>query len=122
MSSKSDVWAIGRTILSLMNLLQSRNDRDEEIPVLNLDSSGDVPVDFETAEGSYPEDLCKLVKACLQKMPDNRISVAELWTQIRLKVASFEGLRGLPLKMRKGEDDEMLYYQPDKYALWSRII
>lgn len=122
MSSKSDVWAIGRTLLSLMNLLESRSGQDEEIAVLNFDSTADVPVDFEDVERKYPADLCKLVKACLQKMPDNRISVAELWTQIRLKVASFEGLRGLPLKLRKGDDDELLYYQPDKYALWSRVI
>ena len=122
MSSKSDVWAIGRVMLSLMNLLESRSGQDEEIAVLNFDSTADVPVDFTDAERRYPADLCKLVKACLQKMPDNRISVAELWTQIRLRVASFEGLRGLPLKMGKGENDELLYYQPDKYALWSRII
>ncbi|CAK4034366.1 Ca2+ calmodulin-dependent kinase [Lecanosticta acicola] len=119
MSTASDVWSIGRTMLSLMKITQVETIMYEEYKYFDFDRGGDVP-EFGDAEEIYPAALCDLVKACLQRLPPDRIPVDQLWSNIHMHVASCEGLSARVMKLDPEDPNELLDYKEDQYTLFTR--
>ncbi|KAK4504516.1 hypothetical protein PRZ48_005432 [Zasmidium cellare] len=110
----SDVWGIGRTMLSLVNL-----DRD---PLNLLDTAGDLffpPEANAAAQHKYSGRLLELIASCLQREPEDRRSISRLWADVQNHVGQRYGLRDHPLRTKKPDPDEMqLGYKQDIYKLW----
>ena len=113
-SSAADVWAVGISMLELMNLniygKPYMYDRKSEKPSI-MPWSDDI----------YPLALVSLVMQCLHPEVDERIDVSALWYAIEEEVAKFDdGNEGTPSALRALKKEEILRYRPDKYALWTR--
>lgn len=119
MSPKSDIWAIGRTILCMMNC-----EYGASVEKFTFKSPGDYPDYAEGVEEFYPEALREILTGCLDKDPDQRYSAKDLWEEIHVNVAALQGLSGdvnTILKLQNHEpESELLLYDEDRHRLWAR--
>lgn len=114
---KSDVWAIGRVMLSLMHL--ETGESLAQKPRFDFHSDTELPYIDKTRTRHYPEKLVDLVTSCLRKKPRKRPHISDLWEDVHREVASYVGLRGEPVKTRPAQDREVLLFKKDIYALFS---
>lgn len=112
---QSDVWAIGRVMLSVLQL--ETVEELQRAGHFDFYSPGDAPEIDNSTASYYPEKLVGLVKRCLSKVPQNRPTIENVWKDVHREVASFMGLRGSPLKRRPAEVGEVLAFKKDAYQL-----
>ncbi|KAF7191088.1 G2-specific protein kinase nimA [Pseudocercospora fuligena] len=108
----SDIWAIGRIMLSLINL--SHVD-DPMIP--RWVGFTDFPSIREGAEVGYDQRLRDLVMNCLAPVPAARPSATELLRRIQIEVAPTTESPGAPrsISVQEASDEEMLMFVTDRY-------
>ncbi|KAF2168609.1 hypothetical protein M409DRAFT_21355 [Zasmidium cellare ATCC 36951] len=108
---RSDVWGIGKTMLSLVNLERKPDDARFD---------GDPPRPTDAAWNKYSEELLEEIMSCLHLYPLRRKDIGTLWSRIRTHVWATTGVRDYPLKIVKPgpEDEAQLGYQDDKYRPW----
>lgn len=70
----SDLWAVARVMLSLMNL-----EPTSEVHPLHFESEQDLPVFRPGVEDRYRGPLCDVVRHCLNKSSADRPSAAYIW-------------------------------------------
>lgn len=103
----SDIWAVGRVILALMNM-----ETEQEIKQ-GVYGEDDQPVFFDHVEETYGEPLCKIVRMCLEQEIAKRPSALKLWKLIHGIVATIYGLRGTTdgiMKLQPAPVGELLRY------------
>ncbi|EME83108.1 uncharacterized protein MYCFIDRAFT_174588 [Pseudocercospora fijiensis CIRAD86] len=109
---KADIWAIGRVMLSLINL----NFQDDH-ELLSRESEVDFvkTPDFKAGaeEGRHPL-LCELIRNCLNPLPADRPTAKELWMRVWREVGVEE-----PMTRIRWEEDEMLMFESDKYEAFA---
>ncbi|EME83565.1 uncharacterized protein MYCFIDRAFT_215355 [Pseudocercospora fijiensis CIRAD86] len=105
---KSDIWAVGRTVLALMNL-----EKAADVQSYKFDSEYDLP-DYhdEATEAYYPKDLRDLVELCLRDNPAERPDAMQLWARIQMHVGTVIRRSWLPMKMGPRTSDESLLELP----------
>lgn len=110
-SSASDLYSIGCTMVTLMNLSvpEQRDWKWESGPTL-----------IHSADNFYPQKLRELVLECVRIVPEDRPSLQRLWQDIRREVAIGQGLRRTPIRLQELSDAEPFHCQPDKYVAWAR--
>ncbi|GIZ41891.1 hypothetical protein CKM354_000517800 [Cercospora kikuchii] len=90
-SSQSDVWSLGRTVMSLMNLEQDWIDED---PGAMMDeykcATREVPTFDAQSVATYPAILRNLVLRCLRREPANRPTPFALWNAIQVEVSNLK--------------------------------
>ena len=105
---KSDIWAVGRTILALMNL-----ERGRDVKAYRFNSEYELPEYYNDAtEAFYPKDLRDLVELCLRDKPAERPDAMKLWEWIQEHVGKVIGRKWLPMKMAYRPRDEMALEMP----------
>ncbi|SMR41281.1 unnamed protein product [Zymoseptoria tritici ST99CH_1E4] len=109
-TTKSDVWVLGRIMVTLMNL-----DDTETIPDHGFDDIPEIPPFNPGVEDYYPLAMSAMVRRCLARLPDDRPSTGELWKQVQLQVATGKGLMGKAMRNLDEPPGEMLLFQPEKY-------
>ena len=114
-SSASDIFVIGRIVLSLVNLQPGNH-----VQQYRFDGPDDVPSAKDAAKAFYPKPLLDLVHACMRAEPENRITADELYLDIKKQVTTSEGLRDIPLKFGLLGEGEVLHFKPDAYAAWAK--
>ena len=114
-SSASDVYACRRTMLCLMNLETKSN-----VMQYGYDTQFDTPQFSASALAFYPQSLSDAFVECTKPDPRDRMPADELWLLIQKEVtAPPRRLRDLPMCAQKLEDDEVLRFRPDRYAVWA---
>jgi serine/threonine protein kinase len=109
LSSATDVWAIGRTMLALMELPNKtpptiRYDHDDE---------GRVVVGAKAQlVATYGEELYTLVEKCLERIPGDRIKARDFLRAIDKQFSN--PLVTLPLELR--EEDVLEHSQESRWA------
>ncbi|KAK5121124.1 hypothetical protein LTR85_005608 [Meristemomyces frigidus] len=111
MSSAADIYAIGRTMHSLMDLRGGR-EVDEEALAFTA-PPGSEPRISDWAEANYSGLLVWLVKRCYESLPADRIPVNELWSEIRQAVTARRGDEPT-LPYQSLESYDVLRYKGDK--------
>ncbi|CZT22160.1 uncharacterized protein RCC_08029 [Ramularia collo-cygni] len=109
-----DIWAIGRIMLALMN-----RDPTTDITPHPYGSIPIIPPFAPGIEAYYPAELVRLVRACLEMDPADRIRIDVLWRDIHSAVASYVGLSGIPLKARDGDVGEDIRFKGDTYLAFA---
>lgn len=110
-TSAGDIFSIGQSMWSLMSRRYPEQYR--------FDNDIGPRLFPESAKAFYPQRMQNLVYSCLQSKPNDRIAAEKLWQEIQDEVASFKGLRNLPLKSRGLVGGETLLLKPDKYKSWA---
>ncbi|KXS98114.1 hypothetical protein AC578_9387 [Pseudocercospora eumusae] len=101
-TTKSDIWAAGRTILVLMNLT-----KDTDIKEHRFGSGNILPEYRDVAtENYYPDELKDLVERCLRDKPEERPDVVELWNSIQTHVGTPISRGALPMRQAQRPFDE----------------
>jgi len=109
LSSATDIWAIGRVILALMELPTGR------LPVVRYDGENEGRVDVQAKSqlvATYGEDLCGLVEKCLEPTPEDRIRAQNLLRAIDRQINNLPVT--LPLELEDG--DVLEYAQELRWA------
>jgi serine/threonine protein kinase len=109
LSSATDIWAIGRIMLALMELTATRP------PTIRYDDDGGGQVIVEAKDelvSMYGEELYNLVEKCLDPLPDDRITARQLLRKIDRQLSN--PLVTLPLELREG--DVLDYKQDMRWA------
>jgi hypothetical protein len=114
-SSASDIFVIGRIMLSLINLQPSSS-----VQQYRFDDYDNVPSADAAARAFYPKPLLDLVDACLRAEPSERIKAGELHLDIQNRVTVSEGPGDIPLKSRPLGEGDVLHFKPDAYAAWAK--
>ncbi|RMY79248.1 hypothetical protein D0862_13213 [Hortaea werneckii] len=114
----ADVFAIGKVVLCMMQLL---NDTEKRRPQAPRDYE---PYDFpEELERRYGRDLVVLVKGCMRPNPEKRISPEKLLYDIQEYVNDMERDdegTPTPLKFQLPSPEEYVSEKKDLYELLSR--
>lgn len=103
---RSDIWTIGRVMLSLMNrdMLHRSTDRFSLDTFADQDDEDLTPA-YKPGVKNYYEDRCpklvELVDRCLLHESDSRPCPAVLWQDIQEEVGVFPTLATLPMKLRE---------------------
>ena len=116
-TAKSDLWSIGRTILTLMNLeWQPKTVIGEDTPLENRE-----PEVFDDRRELYSWDLIFLVQQCTQYEPDDRMSLEDAYKNIQDHVAKrTAGVQGSQMKFARLMPDERIRCRPDPYMMWAK--
>ena len=113
LESATDVFAVGRTMHSLMDLLGYDKVANE---ALGFDTpEGHEPQIDETSKNFYSEALIQLVKRCYERFPEDRIAADELCLEIQREVTAngrdaiqYQGL-GRRAVLRLKDDNRYLH-------------
>ncbi|KAI5367097.1 Putative serine/threonine-protein kinase, active [Septoria linicola] len=116
-SEKSDIYAIGCVMLSLLNLdpapeqyTYEQEDREWKLTHPNMDVYARTPM------------LMDLIQDCLKKDPSERPSAEKLLAMIEVLIENTVGLEEgqLSLNKRGREEGEILLWEDSKYLKWAR--
>jgi serine/threonine protein kinase len=109
LSSATDIWAIGRVILALMELPIGR------LPVVRYDDENEGRVDVQTKAqlvAAHGEELYGLVEKCLEPNPEDRVRARDLLRAIDRQINNLPVT--LPLELENG--DVLEYAQELRWA------
>jgi serine/threonine protein kinase len=109
LTSATDIWAIGRVMLALMELPVRR------LPVIRYDDENEGRVDVqEKAQlvATHGEDLYGLVEKCLEPTPEDRIRAQHLLRAIDRQINNLS----VPLPLELKEGDVLEYVQELRWA------
>lgn len=114
-SCASDLWAVGRVILTLMNLQLGKDVKACKFGVDQEVNEG-ILAFGAGVEGRYSEILRGLVRACLQVRVEHRPDVEEVWQVIRQNVNAVVG--GKTMKSGGPSEGEVeIDVKRDEYAV-----
>ncbi|KAK5121132.1 hypothetical protein LTR85_005616 [Meristemomyces frigidus] len=112
LSSKVDVYAIGKTMLSLMDLQLG-----DGVEAYGYET---VPIPARVRD-SYPPELVNLLEQCLEDSPMVRIAADDLLRAITEAVTvSRDGFGSTPLKYQSWNERQPLRVQPDMYEAFAK--
>ena len=104
----TDVWVVGRIMLSLMRLDNGRAARNQKVTLDNIF----MPSVPQAQRANFPAAMVDLVHACLERDNVDRPSAFELWNSIQQEVGVRQGggLFDRPLRMRERDPAELIFY------------
>lgn len=117
MSAKSDLWAVARIILSLMNLEEC-----DDIRPFRFDSLDDQLEIKENLRNSYSELLCTTVTNMLKMESRDRPSAADVWDTIQHRVNTAFPPRGTMKSGGAPAGEAPIYIAPERYANFAWLM
>lgn len=118
-SPASDIWSVGRIVMSLMNLEVCGGGGEDAMVEHSFETPGDFLPWRPGVEARYSKQLRKLVDYCLVKVPTERITADALWHAISNDVAKLRRHGQGPMKTSPRPAGEVYFYD-DKYERWAR--
>ena len=110
-SLKSDIYAFGRLMMTLMN--------QANLPLVTFTTTEQENRLNDAAEAFYPEPMKIIAKRCTRVIPGTRPPIEEVFNDVRKEIERFPGPNEIPLKLQGRHEGEVILYKPDPYLLWA---
>ena len=95
-SLKSDIYAFGRLMMTLMN--------QANLPLVTFITTEQENRLNDAAETFYPEPMKTIAKRCTRVTPGDRPRIEDVFDNVRKEIERFPGPNEIPLKLQGRQD------------------